>query len=319
MQNYDLNYVVSYITTNYPTLGYIFESILYGIAIFLVVIIIRKILHIFRPKSPNFTDGLIIIINFTSLAIWVAKIAQIFAIDNTLVLGGSALVITIIGISASYLGSNLMGGLFIIFTRPFGVGDIITYGGNRGLVTEIGLNYTKIMRLNKTTVIVPNSNVVNALIHNSTVFVKQNENSNELEIDMSNEQNDKAVKSETKSNFFIKNTAIFKLSTNKIANSFVKTFDIKKIVRFTFSVDIRQDMKDIASSIANFEERLKILCKEFEGRFGFEPEFYFEDNYWRITTTFVVTALNAKLLFENYSPFLQGILKSAYNIDLGGN
>ena len=210
-----------------------------------------------------------------------------------------------------------MGGLFIIFSRPFGVGDIIYYSGNVGLVTEIGLNYTKLLKLNKTEITVCNSNIVNALIHNSSVFVKQDPQKNQIEINLADMGPENGKKSK-KSSISFTDKAILKFNPNKLKKSFVSTFDIKKIVRLSYTFDIRQDMPNITTSITAYEERLNTLCQEFSDIFGFEPEFFFVDNYWRLTTTFVITAVNAKVLFDNYSNFLEGILRNAYQINIGG-
>jgi hypothetical protein len=235
-------------------------------------------------------------------------------IDTSIILGGSVFTTLIIGLSASFIGANLMGGIFIVLTRPFGVGDIITYGGSRGLVTEIGLNYTKILRINKTIVTIPNSNIVDALIHNSSVFVKHTQKkTDEIELDLKEER--KSDESLVK----LPDKLLIKFSPNKMMKPFLDTIDKKRITRFTFNVEIRQDFPNPKNSILIIEERLNSLCKEFITVFGFEPEFYFQDNYWRITTTFIITSINAQVVFENYSPFLEGILKSVYNINTGGN
>ena len=313
----DVRSVVSFLYANEPLLYAILVTAIYGLSILIEVLILRKALHLFREKSPNLIDGLLIILNFSALAIWVAFSAPLFEVPQSYLLGGSALGVAIIGVSASYLGANFMGGLFIIFSRPFGVGDIIYYSGNVGIVTEIGLNYTKLLKLNKTEITVCNSNIVNALIHNSSVFVKQDSQKNQIEIDLADMGPENGKKSK-KSSISFTDKAILKFNPNKLKKSFVNTFDIKKIVRLSYTFDIRQDMPNITTSIKDYEGRLNNLCKEFSDVFGFEPEFFFVDNYWRITTTFVITAVNAKVLFDNYSNFLEGILRNAYQITIGG-
>ena len=156
----DFQSFIQYLINNQPIIYALFVTLIYGLSILIELLIIRRALHLFREKSPNLVDGLLIILNFSALTLWVAASAPIFKINQNYILGGSALGVAIIGLSASYLGANFMGGLFIIFTRPFGVGDIIYYNGTLGLVTEIGLNYTKLLKLNQTELTVCNSNIV---------------------------------------------------------------------------------------------------------------------------------------------------------------
>ena len=302
--------------TTYPVAYSILLTIGYGIGIFLIILIIQRFLHLFRSRSPNLIDGLDIILNFSALAIWVAISAPLFNVPQSYIYGGSALGVAIIGVSASYLGANFMGGLFIIFSRPFGVGDIINYNGTVGLVTEIGLNYTKLLKLNRTELTVCNSNIVNALIHNSSVFVKPDHQKDQIELELADDDPNKD--NGKKGNMFLANKAILKFNPNKLTQSVFDTINIKKIVRLSYTFDIKTDLPNYDVSVRSFEKRLKQLCKNFTDKFGFEPEFFFVDNYWRLTTTFVITAVNARMLFDNYSIFLEGIVKSAYEIDLGG-
>ena len=312
----DIQSIIRYLYLHQPTLFAIVVTLIYGICVLVELLIIRKLLNLFRDRSPNLVDGLLIILNFSAITFWVAFSAPLFHINQNYILGGSALGVAIIGISASNLGSNFMGGLFIIFTRPFGVGDIITYNGNVGLVTEIGLNYTKILQLNRIEFTICNANLVNALIHNSSVFVKSSSHTtNEVEFDLT----ENAVNGDKKSDYsIVLNKLSLKFHPSKFTHSLTDSFATKKIVRLVYTFNIRQDMPNIDVSIEGYENRLKNVCKKFIEIFGFEPEFYFVDNYWRITTTFVLTAIDPYVLFNNFSNFLQNILHEAYLIDFGG-
>ena len=314
MQNNGNFDIIEYLDSLSPDVIHFFQAILLAIGVFIALRIIRFFLRLFRGKSPNFVDGLTIILNFTGLIGYIYLIGwfNIYTFDSNLALGGSVFTITIIGISASYLGSNLMAGIFIIITRPFGVGDIITYGGTRGLVTDIGLNYTKILKINKVQLTIPNSNIVNAVIHNSSIFINHTaQKSDGIEIDIQDE--DAGGDSKAKLSDKIR----LNFSPEKLTKPLLKSLDIKKLVRFTFNIEIRQDFGDDVS-INSYEKKLKSLCQSFTEKFGFEPEFYFDNNYWRINTWFIITALNAGLVFQYYSPFLESLLKTAYNIDVGG-
>ncbi len=312
----DLKSFIHFLYFHQPVVYALLVTLVYGLSILIELLIIRKTLHLFRSRSPNLVDGLLIILNFSALALWVAFSAPLFHVNQSYLIGGSALGVAIIGISASNIGSNLMGGLFIIFTRPFGVGDIITYNGNVGLVTEIGLNYTKILQLNKIEFTICNSNLVGAMIHNSSVFVKgSSHTTNEVVIDLTEDTQD----ADKKSDFSVAMNKInLKFHPSKLTHGLTDSLNTKKIVRLVYTFNIRQDMPNIDVSIQGYENRLKIVCKKFTEVFGFEPEFYFVDNYWRLTTTFIITAVNSHVLFENYSSFLQGILQEAYQLNIGG-
>lgn len=62
--------------------------------------------------------------------------------------------------------SNLAGGLTILSTRPFKVGDYVEIGDNNGTIQEIGLVYTSLTTLDNRRILVPNSVVVDADVTN---------------------------------------------------------------------------------------------------------------------------------------------------------
>ena len=64
--------------------------------------------------------------------------------------------------------SNLAGGLMILVTKPFTVGDYIDAEGTAGTVTEIGLAYTKLTTPDSKRISVPNSQMSAAKIVNYT-------------------------------------------------------------------------------------------------------------------------------------------------------
>lgn len=61
-----------------------------------------------------------------------------------------------IGFGLKDLLSNIIGGLVIIVEKPYQVGDKITFGGNYGEVTDIGLRTTRIVTPDDTVVTIPN-------------------------------------------------------------------------------------------------------------------------------------------------------------------
>ena len=66
--------------------------------------------------------------------------------------------------------SNLIGGVLILILHPFKVGDYIIEDTNKneGIVSEISVFYTKLMTIDKKTIIIPNGTLVNASMTNVT-------------------------------------------------------------------------------------------------------------------------------------------------------
>lgn len=64
--------------------------------------------------------------------------------------------------------SNVAGGLSVLFTKPFSLGDYVKIGGDEGTIREIRLNYTVLTTVDNKTVHIPNGDVAKALIVNYT-------------------------------------------------------------------------------------------------------------------------------------------------------
>ena len=62
--------------------------------------------------------------------------------------------------------SNLAGGITILMTKPFAVGDYVEIGSIAGIVQEIDMAYTKLNTLDNRRVLIPNSTVVGSQVIN---------------------------------------------------------------------------------------------------------------------------------------------------------
>lgn len=62
--------------------------------------------------------------------------------------------------------SNIASGIIIMFCKPFHVGDFINAGGVSGVVTDIGIYYTRITTPDNQDISVPNSTLANSTITN---------------------------------------------------------------------------------------------------------------------------------------------------------
>ena len=69
--------------------------------------------------------------------------------------------------------SNLAGGIVILTTKPFKVGDYVSIDGNEGFVEEITMTYTRLAAYDKRMVFIPNSTVTSVSVVNYTLNGKR--------------------------------------------------------------------------------------------------------------------------------------------------
>lgn len=87
------------------------------------------------------------------------------------ILAGGALLGTAVGLAFSRALQNIVSGVYILIARPFRVGDYIRLGDSEGMVLEITLNYTRILRPDHTRQYIPNSMSVDSKMTNFRVRI----------------------------------------------------------------------------------------------------------------------------------------------------
>ncbi len=85
-------------------------------------------------------------------------------------LGAAGVAGVAIGFAAQTSLSNLISGIFLIFERPFQVGDVISIGDTTGAVLSIDLLSVKLRQFDNKFVRIPNESVIKGQVTNITRF-----------------------------------------------------------------------------------------------------------------------------------------------------
>ncbi|MFX1508126.1 MAG: mechanosensitive ion channel family protein [Promethearchaeota archaeon] len=239
---------------------------------------IRRIKRI--PNEAR--NGIRNLITISQIFIGFIGTSLILQVDPELIFNTSTLVATAIGFASTSVAANLVGGLYLIITRPFGVGDFIEAQGNEGVVIEIGLLYTELMQLNKTVVTIPNSNLLTASVLNSNIILRKDKSK------------------ETKEDSYS--------IPGFIGKTFKEPFRQKEIVRYTTKIEVSYSIIDPPLTTEELEKRLiSTLTELADSFFGYPIEYYFGTYTFRQEVFFIITASDANRLFDNYSQFLEQI------------
>lgn len=99
-------------------------------------------------------------------------IPQVRAVAGGL-LASSAVLGVIIGLASQRTLGNFVAGILIAVSQPVRLGDQVTYGGEDGVVEEIGLTYTFIRTEDGARLVVPNEKLASDTIRNSTIRTKE--------------------------------------------------------------------------------------------------------------------------------------------------
>lgn len=114
--------------------------------------------------------------NAASLIIWIIAIGVVISTIPSLkslavtLFAGAGILVAAVGFAAQQTFSNIISGIFIVFFKPFRVGDMIKVGNfEYGIVEDITLQYTHINNFENKRIIIPNAAISNDSIINDSI------------------------------------------------------------------------------------------------------------------------------------------------------
>ncbi len=146
-----------------------------GVLFFAARIYLRRFhtrwLHQLEPRLGRHTT--VLLTRFSAYGIWLFwlfGVLILFGVNPGTLIAGLGLFSVAIGFAAQKSVSNLISGLFILFDRPFEIGDFVDIGGTVGTVMTIDLLSTRIRTPDNLLVRIPNEAVLGSVIKNFTHF-----------------------------------------------------------------------------------------------------------------------------------------------------
>jgi small-conductance mechanosensitive channel len=109
-----------------------------------------------------------LVVRVLTIIVGTSIILTVWELPTDLFVGGSALVGAVVGFGSSQTINNIAAGFYVILTHPFRVKDYVKIGDVEGQVEEISINYTKLYTPSFNLVLIPNMQVMNSKIQNST-------------------------------------------------------------------------------------------------------------------------------------------------------
>lgn len=139
------------------------------------IILIKIIMHIInkalsKSKLEKAAHGLIKSLVRVVLYLLLGLIAaSSLGIDVTGVIALASVLTLAVSLSVQNALTNVIGGITLLYTKPFKSGDYVEIATESGTVLEIGMSYTKLLTPDNKVIYIPNSAVVSADIVNYTV------------------------------------------------------------------------------------------------------------------------------------------------------
>ena len=133
-------------------LGVSFATVIEIVVIALIAIAVERLVtrylsHFAKRASfePNVANNLALFFRILVLIGAVVAISRVSGINSDWILSVSAIGGAAVGFASQKTIGNFVAGIFLISARPFKVGNYVRIGTTEGIVTEININYTKVL------------------------------------------------------------------------------------------------------------------------------------------------------------------------------
>jgi len=126
---------------------------------------IARVLHV----SVETLKGLRFFFRFIILAVALMVLASVSWFPTEYFFGAGALIGTIMGLASASIVSNFLAGAYVLVSRVVRIGDYIRVGDEEGVVIDMSVNYTKILKSDGTVAYISNRDISTKRIVNFRV------------------------------------------------------------------------------------------------------------------------------------------------------
>jgi len=254
------------------TISFILVSVLTWLIGRLLKLLLKKATWI----QPDLRNGIFVLVTLSQFTIFILAVGSLLVFFNVrpeFIIGSLAIFVTAIGVAFTGVAANFIGGFYILITRPFKVGDLIRTQNIEGIVEEIGINYSRLMTLDRTPIKIPNGNLMN------TALLNYIEEPTEV--------------------------------TNKIVpSSFFAP--PKQFVIYKKMIELKLDILEPPIPMKAVKSRLDKVFTEYAEVFGKKPQYYFGKHDFRLELNIIIFAPDAYTIFNAWSYFMESIMTTVY-------
>lgn len=159
-----------------PVVGQIFDGLLIIWVVYQVVFVAQVLIdylvrtYLMRGENDAGEESMVNILGvLTKIVLWAIGILAILAnlgFDILPIIAGLGVLGLGIGLALQPVFTDLFAAFTIFFDKPFRVGDFIIFGDQMGTVEKIGVISTRLRALSGEEIVMPNSDLTSATIHN---------------------------------------------------------------------------------------------------------------------------------------------------------
>ena len=273
-----------------------------------VISVINRVLKK-RKYTVNTFNVLKLLVRVVTIVLYIVALLVIIEIPDVYLASLTSISGIIIGFAATEIMSQIISGIYIISTKPFGVNDFVQLGDAEGIVLEIGMNYTVVQRIDGTLVKIPNKKILDSKVKNYTIKMKDELEKNDINEDTIEEIKKISESNENRKNFKISSILSKKSATNikKLYKNFSDLILEQEITRYTFEIDVYFDEKPEI-----ILKKLDTICNKYESIFKYKPLYSITSFGWRATVQFIIICPDALVIVDQQEHLIKDITNVLY-------
>ena len=168
----DINAIMQeWLSSFYSYLPKIIGVIIIAVVGWVIIKVLVKLIEKFFEKVDFERSAETFIENMIKVLLWVVLLTIILAnlgVDVSGLIAGLGIMGFIVGFALKDTLGNLASGVFLLFHKPFKVGDFVEAGGQKGTVKALGIAATELRTPDNKKIVIPNSSVWGGPITNYT-------------------------------------------------------------------------------------------------------------------------------------------------------
>ena len=284
-----------------------FNAVYIAIIIVLILVIDRIIMFVVRrgarkQKVPlEAINGIKIAVRLVTVILIIIALLTFIPGSASYLISISSITGLIIGFASTQVVSQFIAGIYLLFSRPFKVNDLVKINNLDGLIQEIGLNFTTLQKFSGTIVKIPNKTILDTDVLKYTVNLTPDilkEIGSPVDYESINWDVEEAL-----------NGKISKKKSNKKAGlgSFKNFLTNAEIIRYTFeiAVDLDQLPEKVIKAVNEVCEKHKVIYR-------YQPQFIITYMYWRVHIRMKVYCHNPHIIIKNQSNLIKDLMTAIY-------
>lgn len=144
--------------------------LLLGFGLLVAKLTSRGVQRVLRAHPPQLVALIRRLAFGLVLGLFLAATLRQLGFELGVILGTAGVLSVAIGFASQTSMSNLISGIFLVFERPFNVGDMIRIGATTGIVLSVDLLSVKLRTLDNTYVRIPNESMIKSEVTTLTRY-----------------------------------------------------------------------------------------------------------------------------------------------------